>query len=111
MTTSFNNATRLLPRNTNRTEVLSGLSMNPLRRSERSTKGKRFLGEKSKIGALKGVKVSEDMLIMEKVITPVDDSAGSKKAMGTIKKRKPRRKSGSKPRRRKRKSSKKNKSR
>ena len=116
MTTTFDNATRLLPRNTNHHELLSGLSMNPLRRSQRSTKGRKFLGEKSKIGALKGVKVGEDMLIMEKVITPVDDSAGSKKAMGTIKKRKPRRKSGSKPRRKsgskpRRKSSKKNKSR
>ena len=35
---------------------------------------------------LKGVKVGEDMLIMEKVITPIDESAGSKKAMGEVKK-------------------------
>ena len=100
MTTSFNNATRLLPRNTNRTEVLSGLSMNPLRRSSRSTKGKKFLGEHSKIGALTGVKVGEDMLIMEKVINPVDDSAGSKRAKGIVKRKsgKKPKKSGKKPR-------------
>ena len=48
MTTTFDNATRLLPRNTNHDELLSGLSMNPLRRSQRSTKGRKFLGEEVK---------------------------------------------------------------
>jgi hypothetical protein len=98
MTTSFNNATRLLPRNTNHQELLSGLSMDSLRRSERTTKGKKFLGDKSKIGMLKGVKVQEDMLIMEKVITPSSPEAGSKKAMGIVKRRKSRRRRSRRPR-------------
>ena len=60
MTTSFNNATRLLPQNNN---------LNNRRRTTRETAGKKFLGDGT-IGALSGVKLDIDptseMVVMEK---------------------------------------------
>ena len=92
MTTSYNNATRLLSKNnpdTNLNDVIDGLTMDePFtpRRSQRTTAGRKYLKD-GKIGALKGVKVGEEMLLMYKQITPKSKSGFGNNQKQNTKKR------------------------
>jgi len=97
MTTSYNNATRLLSKNSSKTtmnDVLNSLkpeeSFAP-RRSDRTMAGRKYLKD-GKIGALKGVKIDEDMLLMYKDIMPKtgmgNDNKQNSKTLKKVKERK-----------------------